>query len=317
MPAGLTRRISDTDREAVVGVLRENVTRGVLSLEELEERVAMVYQARTVADLGAVTWDLHFPSPPPARRSVWSKADFRIHAAAYGMTNGFLLGTWALTGHGFFWPFFPAAGWGIALGIHGLVRSHHHTPRPAPALVTGSPGTHRALAASSPLTTVQYVAVFFADIANSTGLSEAMGDSDWAKVRAAHLELLRSSLANHNGTEVSCQGDGIFARFDSPAAAVDCAIDIQRRIDDHKATAGFAPHVRIGVHAGEAVAEGTDLVGTAVNIAARVTAEAAPDEILVTEAVADRLSSDYTVDDRGVRVLKGVSRGRHLLRVRW
>ena len=40
------------------------------------------------------------------------------------MTNALLVGTWGLTGHGFFWPFFPIAGWGIGLGLHGIVTDH-------------------------------------------------------------------------------------------------------------------------------------------------------------------------------------------------
>lgn len=75
--------------------------------------------------------------------------------------------------------------------------------------------------------------------------------------------------------------------------------------------------MRIGIHAGEAVEDDGDLVGRVVNVAARVAAEARPNEILVTEPVADHVGASLDFEDRGVRELRGVSQGRHLLAVLW
>jgi class 3 adenylate cyclase len=75
--------------------------------------------------------------------------------------------------------------------------------------------------------------------------------------------------------------------------------------------------VRIGVHAGEALEEESDLIGNMVNLASRVAAVAAPGEICVTEPVADKVSDRFHLEDRGLHTLKGVARPRHLLSVSW
>jgi len=166
-------------------------------------------------------------------------------------------------------------------------------------------------------TSVRYVVVMFADVANSTALNEAMGDHAWTRLRARHLATLRGCIGEHDGAEVSTQGDGIFARFDHPADAVACAVEIQRRIEHHLEETGFAPRVRVGIHAGEAVEDESDLIGNMVNLAARVAAVADPSEICVTEPVADKTGDRFRLEDRGLHTLKGVARPRHLLSVRW
>lgn len=160
------------------------------------------------------------------------------------------------------------------------------------------------------------VAVLFADMVGSTAANERLGDVAWNAVRERCLDAMRTCVSAQGGQEVSCQGDGLFARFDSADAAVRAAVAMQQW-----STAGDAggvddrPELHIGVHAGQALQAGQDLVGNMVNVAARVTAVAAAGEILVTEPVCD-LAIDGTVfEDRGMFELKGVSRPRHLLAV--
>ena len=62
---------------------------------------------------------------------------------------------------------------------------------------------------------------------------------------------------------------------------------------------------------------GGDVIGMVVNLAARVTNEAAPGEILVTEPVADHVDKDVKLEDRGLVMLRGISQPRHLLAVSW
>jgi class 3 adenylate cyclase len=119
------------------------------------------------------------------------------------------------------------------------------------------------------------------------------------------------------GAEVGAQGDGFLTRFGSPCDAVRCGIEVQRRLRDQREETGFALSVRIGLHAGEAVEDTGDLLGTVINMAARVTSEAQPTEVLVTEAVADQLDGRFELADRGLRTLKGLSRPRHLFAVEW
>ena len=109
----------------------------------------------------------------------------------------------------------------------------------------------------------------------------------------------------------------MLARFESPADAVLCGIDIQDELGQARASSDFVPEVRIGVHAGDAVEEDGDLIGRVINLASRVTDEANPGEILVTEPVADQLVGKLELEDKGLRPLKGISQPRHLLAVRW
>lgn len=158
----------------------------------------------------------------------------------------------------------------------------------------------------------------FTDIARSTPLAEALGDEAWAGVLADHRRTVRELLDVHDGREVSTQGDGFLVTFDQPQAAVTTAVALQRTLAERRPADDVVPHVRIGVHAGEAVGDGDgDLVGHTVNLAARVVEEARPDEILVTEPVADHLDTSVRLVDRGLHHLKGVSRPRHLLAVVW
>ena len=162
----------------------------------------------------------------------------------------------------------------------------------------------------------RWVAVMFSDIVDSTRLAEEIGDDEWTAVVSRYREYVRAAFATRGGEEVGTQGDGFLAQFPNPEDAVLCAVDIQRDVDAVDA-AGFGLRLRIGVHAGEAVADDGDLIGRVVNLAARVTGEAEPGEILVTEPVADYVGGELRLRDRGLRELRGVSQPRHVLAVVW
>jgi class 3 adenylate cyclase len=356
----LEQLADDGDRSRAIELLRAAGPQ--IGLEELDRRLDAAIAARTVGELAVLVWDLQdLPAPPPpAKLGVWRSATFRFHAWAYGGVNTLLVGTWALTGHGFFWPFFPIAGWGIGLGMHGVAvetsqrhkaeravrRSREATQKkldraarqveggaaPPGALPSGSNGAGQAPpAAGHPSSTATSstaasssaaarrlpVVVMFADIVDSTRLTAVIGDEDWTRVRARCRQLLQDCYAAQQGSEVSSHGDGFLARFPGAAGSVRCAIEVQRRLDDERRQIGFAPTLRIGINGGEAMDEDGDLLGTVVNLAARVMTEAQPGEILITEAIADRLDDHFTVDDRGLRLLKGMNRPCHLLSVAW
>ncbi len=87
-------------------------------------------------------------------------------------------------------------------------------------------------------------------------------------------------------------GDGFFASFENPRAAVDAAVGIQRALADEI----VAPDVRIGVHAGEAFrtdAESTDYGGQGVHVAARIGAAAGAGEILVSTETLDGIGTSH------------------------
>jgi class 3 adenylate cyclase len=256
---------------------------------------------------------------------VWHSTGFRLHTVAYGLTNGFLVGTWMLAGAGFFWPFFPAASWGIGLGIHGAATSamqrhrQRHLAKPLARLPARPPSLGRPPAVvegHQPQRWRDVVVAMFCDVVDSTTLTRAIGDDDWTRIRAQHMQLLRDCYDAHHGEEVSATGDGFLARFASPTDAARCAIEIQRRLQA-KRNEAFALTLRIGLHSGEAVVERGDILGTVVNLAARVMSEAAPGEVLVTETIADQLDARFQVEDRGLRTLKGFREPRHLLALCW
>lgn len=163
----------------------------------------------------------------------------------------------------------------------------------------------------------RWVTVMFTDIVNSTQLTEALGDEQWTRILRAHRKLVREAILARGGEEVATQGDGFMARFEAPADAVLCGVDVQRAIAEREGDDAVVPAVRIGIHAGEAVEDDGDLVGQVVNLASRVAGEADAGEILVTEPVADYLGTRLSFRDCGVRTLKGISQARHLLAVEW
>ena len=163
----------------------------------------------------------------------------------------------------------------------------------------------------------QWVAVMFTDLVGSTGLAESLGDATWHEMLASHRRLVRKCVAEHDGAEVGTQGDGFLVRFETPDAAVACAVSVQREMGAARAGGAFVPELRVGLHAGEAVADDNDLVGRVINLAARVTDAAEPGEILITEPVADHLSPGVALVDRGLQPLKGFAQPRHLLAVVW
>jgi class 3 adenylate cyclase len=163
----------------------------------------------------------------------------------------------------------------------------------------------------------QWVAVMFTDLVGSTGLAEQLGDATWHELLATHRQHVRTCIDQHQGSEVGTQGDGFLVRFELPDAAVACAVALQRQMQEGRDRGAFVPELRIGIHAGEAMADDNDLVGRVINLASRVTDAAAPGEILVTEPVADHLSPGVALADRGLKPLKGFAQPRHLLAVMW
>jgi class 3 adenylate cyclase len=124
--------------------------------------------------------------------------------------------------------------------------------------------------------------IMFTDIEGSTDISSREGDALAMEIVREHDRIVRKSLAGCMGTEVKHTGDGVLACFVSVARAVECALEIQTSVAK---SAARRLRVRIGMSAGEPVAESDDLYGAAVNLAARVCAAAKGGQILVSSAV--------------------------------
>lgn len=349
------QRASDDDRQQVVTRLRDAAGDGILGLDELEDRIGAVYAATTLPELAELTVDLPDPpaptarqAPPPVERRpvpALHNPGFRHHLTIYTLTIAMLIGIWMLGGFGHFWPFYPAAGWGIGIGSHFMAanrppsrrdqeraqrRQEHdlrHAERRAAQLERrsgrhGTPPSPPTLSSGSSTRgnetrRTRFVVAMFVDVVGSTGLNEALGDDGWVRVRDRMRSLLSECFEREGGWEVNTAGDGVLARFDSPSRAVAAAVEVNRRLERQREETGFAPSVRIGIHSGDVVEDGDDLIGGVINLASRVTAAAEPEQIIVTEHVADHLERSFVTEDRGIHSLKGVSRPRHLLAVRW
>jgi class 3 adenylate cyclase len=144
--------------------------------------------------------------------------------------------------------------------------------------------------------------LFFTDIVDSTGHARRLGDAGWRNLKEQHNLAIRRELSRYNGIEVDTAGDGFFARFDSPAQAIEAARAARL------AVAPLGIQIRAGIHTGECELEGSRLTGVAVHIAARIQALAESGEILVSSTVKD-LTSGTAIRfmDKGEQNLKGIS----------
>jgi class 3 adenylate cyclase len=145
----------------------------------------------------------------------------------------------------------------------------------------------------------------FTDIVGSTKLAEALGNEAWERLLRWHDDTLRDRIARHGGVVVNSTGDGFFAAFEAAASAAACAIDIQRSLAEHRAGAGFAPSVRIGIHTADAVLRGADFSGVGVHVASRLADLADGGQVLVSaeaasEAGSVRISNRRAIEIRGV-----------------
>jgi class 3 adenylate cyclase len=127
-------------------------------------------------------------------------------------------------------------------------------------------------------------AFMFTDIVESTPLLEAIGDEAWSDLLAWHDQKIRSIVLAYDGEVVKHSGDGFFLAFPTINLGVECAIEIQRGLAEHRRSAGFAPQVRVGLHFSEATSRDGDYFGKGVNEAARIGGLAKGGEILASEA---------------------------------
>ena len=155
----------------------------------------------------------------------------------------------------------------------------------------------------------------FTDIEKSTNLVEALGDEAWQGLLRWHDETLRSMFAEHKGDEVVSTGDGFFVGFDSPDEALACAVAIQRRLDEHRRLHGFAPKVRIGVHATGATQLGRNFSGKGVHEASRIAGLAEGSEIISSKDTA--AGSRFPVSEPRTVQLRGTSEPIDVVTVEW
>ena len=162
--------------------------------------------------------------------------------------------------------------------------------------------------------------ILFTDIVESTTLTQTLGDEAALALFDVHNTVVRNALTDQGGREVKHTGDGIMASFVSAAAAVKCAAQIQRDLAKHadNQRRDRPLKVRIGAAAGEPVEQHHDLFGCTVQLAARLCSHASPEQILVSNVIAELcLGKGFAFQDVGEVVLKGFDRPVRAHAVAW
>ena len=149
--------------------------------------------------------------------------------------------------------------------------------------------------------------ILFTDIVDSTSLTRKIGDEAAMELLEVHDSIVRDALAELGGREIKHLGDGIMASFVSAAAAVKCASRVQREVTRHGRENKDRPFdVRLGIAAGEPVEHHNDLFGCTVQLAARLCSHAGPQQILVSNVVAELCEGKaLPFEDLGEVALKG------------
>ncbi len=159
--------------------------------------------------------------------------------------------------------------------------------------------------------------VMVTDIVGSTRLASALGDQSWTKLLAWHDRTLVECIEEHLGETIDRTGDGYLVTFAEASAAVTCAIEIQRALDRHRTDYGFAPSVRIGIHAADISDLDGSPAGVEVHRAARIGALAGADEILISRHVAGLLDASISVADWRSEEIKGFDQPVDVGRLLW
>jgi class 3 adenylate cyclase len=160
-------------------------------------------------------------------------------------------------------------------------------------------------------------AFMFTDIVKSTDLVGAIGDEAWEDLLGWHDQALRSLFASHGGEVAHHTGDGFFVAFEDARSALTCAVAVQRALSEHRRAHGFAPLVRIGVHAGEGTRRGQDYSGGEVHKAARIAGLAEGGEILATVDTISAAAGEFTVSESREATVKGVTGSVRVARIEW
>jgi class 3 adenylate cyclase len=157
----------------------------------------------------------------------------------------------------------------------------------------------------------------FTDIVKSTNLIEAIGDDAWLDLLRWHDQALRSLFAEHRGVEMDHAGDGFFVAFDEPGAAIRCAVAIQSKLAEHRRMHGFAPQVRVGVHATSATKAGGAYRGKGVHEAARIGSAAEAGEILASRSTLEAIAGRFAASPPRTVQLKGISQPVEVVAIDW
>ncbi len=171
---------------------------------------------------------------------------------------------------------------------------------------------------AKPLAPEDIHTILFTDVEGSTALTQRLGDAKAREVLREHERMVREALKSHGGFEVKTMGDGFMTSFSSATKALECAIAMQRAFAERNESAEEPIKVRIGLNAGEPIAEDEDLFGTAVILAARIAAKAEGGEILTSDTVRGLVAGKkFLFSDRGETAMRGFEDPVKLYELSW
>jgi len=185
-----------------------------------------------------------------------------------------------------------------------------HQPAKRLGSPSGSPG--------SPAPGAGLRTIFFTDIESHTAMMQRLGDERGRAILREHERITRKALRDHAGSEVKSLGDGFLASFVSAQNALECAIDLQRAMAQVGVGSGQPLRIRIGINAGEPIAEEDDLFGASVIAASRIASSARGGEILVANVVRELVAGKgFLFASRGDVALRGLDDPVHVYELRW
>ena len=166
------------------------------------------------------------------------------------------------------------------------------------------------------------LAILFADIAKSTYLYESLGDKVAKNLIDASIAVLSQVTEKHQGSVIKTIGDEIMCTFPTANDAVEAAIEMHQALGDmvfpEKPEFG-SPNIYVGIQFGTVIRDGGDIFGDAVNVAARMVAQAKQRQIITTEGTIKLLSKEYQSSARCIdtTTVKGKSGAVRIYEVIW
>ena len=147
----------------------------------------------------------------------------------------------------------------------------------------------------------------FTDVVGYTSLAQR-DESSTLQALERHRILLRPHFSSHGGREIKTIGDAFLVEFQSALDAVLCAVAVQQMMHDRKVARGEPLSIRIGIHVGDVVESGNDILGDAVNIASRIEPLAEQGGVCVTSQVYEQVrnKSELRFVSIGEKSLKNV-----------
>lgn len=163
------------------------------------------------------------------------------------------------------------------------------------------------------------LAIMFADIAGSTKLYETIGDAKAREITSRCIELLSTITKRHGGRVVKTIGDEVMCTFPTADSAAEASVQMQEEVESNSIRWGTVLKIRVGFHFGDVIQENNDVFGDAVNLAARMAAQAKGDQIITTGDTLDEMSPHLRLDSRMLitTTVKGKAKPIQIVELTW